>query len=241
MEKKYLGKIQIIKHTENIGIAYSINEVLQLVNNKYDLLLTMDQDSCFYNNSMKIYKNSITEFDWTSTLGIGPCIVDYDFVPVSDKKIKWVGANRLITSGNIISVSNALAIGAFSEDFFIDEVDFDFCYKGLENNYKLFINTSGVYLLHKLGDTFKKNICGCKFSIMNHNKIRKYYIFRNRLEITKRHWKILGVRKVWRYSLKPNLQMIFHILFFEHDKLNKLRYCAMGLSDFANNRLGKKF
>jgi len=117
-------KVKFIQHKENMGIAYSFNEVLKDAEGKFELLLTMDQDSCFFDDSMKTYVNEIPKFDWSKTLAIGPKIVEPDFCMSTDSKkssTKWNLAENMITSGNIISVKNALLIGGFDEDLFIKE------------------------------------------------------------------------------------------------------------------------
>lgn len=241
LEKMYPCKIKAVKHKENMGIAYSLNEVLQLAKNDYGLLLTMDQDSRFYKNCMQIYKGELTAFDWNKTLGIGPMIVNYNFASQKNTKVAWGGTTRLITSGNIISISNALKVGGFSENLFIDEVDYDCCYKGVANGLKMYTNLAGVHLLHSLGNTFTRNVLGHTFEIMNHNKIRKYYIFRNRLYIAKKYHSVIGFSDTWKYYLKANLRLIFDVVFFENDKFNKLKYMSLGFYDFLRNRYGKRF
>ena len=66
-------------------------------------------------------------------------------------RIYWQPVRRLITSGNIINVKNALAIGGFNEELFIDEVDYDICYRGTEMNLAVFECTEGIYLRHSVG------------------------------------------------------------------------------------------
>lgn len=241
LQEKYVDKIVPVRHLENMGIAYSLNEVINLAKNKYDLLLTMDQDSCFYRYSMKVYKTELAKFDWEKTLGIGPSVVNYNFVDKNSTEVKWGGTIRLITSGNIISVNNAINIGKFNEQLFIDEVDYDFCYKGVSNGLKMYVNLTGVYLLHSLGNTFTKKILWHTFYIMNHNKIRKYYIFRNRLVIAKSYWKVIGFADTWKEYLKGNMRLVFDVIFFENDKIAKIKYMSLGLYDFMIGKLGKRF
>lgn len=237
-------KVRIIYHKENMGIAYSFNEVLKDADGEYDLLLTMDQDSCFFEDSMKTYINEIHNFDWSKTLAIGPKIVEPKFyLSINSKKsgTKWNLAENMITSGNIVSVKNALFIGAFDEDLFIDEVDSDFIFKGREAGFDIFTNEIGVYLLHSLGNPSYHRFLGRKTKVQNHNKIRKYYMFRNRFVVLKKHYKIIGAKRAWNYYIKANISLIKDVLFFEDDKWNKLKYMAIAFMDFLIGRLGKKY
>lgn len=150
-------------------------------------------------------------------------------------------AENMITSGNIISVNNALLIGGFDEDLFIDEVDSDFIYKGREAGFNIYTNETGVYLLHSLGNPSYHMFLGRRTKVQNHNKIRKYYMFRNRFVVLKKHYQIIGPRRAWNYYIKANISLVRDVLFFENDKWSKLKYMATGFIDFLIGRLGKKY
>lgn len=238
--QKYQEKIIAIKHDENMGISYSLNEVLNFVKGKFDLLLTMDQDSCFLESSMARYKQEIKNFDWNRTLAVGASIKTYDFKePVYDNSL-WKNAVNIITSGNIVSVKNALAIGGYDEDLFIDEVDSDFCFRGIKAGYEIYTNVSGIYLLHSLGNPSYHKYFGHVTKVQNHNKIRKYYIFRNRLVVLFRHGRIMGVKRCWNQYIKANFDLIRDVIFFEDDKIAKMKYIGLAVNDFFKNHLGKR-
>jgi len=75
--KKEYPNIQVINEPENMGIAYPLNQVLKLWKDKYDFLMTMDQDSCYVPGVMEAYVGQIPNFDWHTTLGIGPKKIAY--------------------------------------------------------------------------------------------------------------------------------------------------------------------
>ena len=234
-------KVKIIRHKENKGIAYSLNEVLQAIVNEYDLLLTMDQDSRFLADSIKKYVDACDEIVWNTTLALGAKIIaagtDIDIV----ENVEWEKAENMITSGNLISVKNALAIGGFDEALFIDEVDSDFIYRGRENELTVLYNKCGIYLAHTVGRPEYHSFLGHLTKVQNHNKIRKYYMFRNRFVVLKKHFRVIGLRRVWNYYIKANISLIRDTLFFEDDTLGKLQYMMMGFIDFWCGRLGKRF
>lgn len=80
LKRKY-NNIVYLFHKENEGISFSLNEVLKRVNDKFDFLLTMDQDSFFEEMSLKKYLNEINKFNWNDTLSIGPQIVNHLSTP----------------------------------------------------------------------------------------------------------------------------------------------------------------
>lgn len=237
LKNKY-SNVEIIEHSENMGIAFSLNEVLSLCQNKYTHLLTMDQDSCFDIGIMYKYKNAISGFDWEKTVGVGPKILDYSTTPkYSD--VSYQETLGVITSGNIISIKNAINIGGFDEKLFIDEVDYDFCYKGILKNYKVYVYNSGIYLKHSLGNMIERFFVYRTLKCMNHNYIRKYYIMRNRFFVYKKYHSMNEKFFVKNY-LKANVRLIFDILFFEKDKMRKLKWALVGAKDFLFGNMGKK-
>lgn len=231
--------IHVIQEKENMGIAYPLNQVLKLCDGKYDFLLTMDQDSAFHGTDIEKYIDSIPQFDWRSTLGIAPKKINKNVpVPVS-KEIKWLPVFRTITSGNMVNVHNAIDIGGYNEDLFIDEVDHDFCYRGHEKGFQTIVCTEGIYLTHQLGNRIYGSIIGKNFNTLNHGAVRKYYIIRNCLYTYKR-FAYLNRGFFTRVYICNTIKNIVKIPLVEKDKLRKLKYCAWGFWDFLNHKVGKK-
>lgn len=241
--KKNHHNLEILDEKENMGIAYPLNQALALCRNKYDFLLTMDQDSAFYNNDIKKYFGQIPEFDWKHALGIGPKLIRRNEVADDYETVSWEESERVITSGNIIKVSNAIDIGGYNEDLFIDEVDYDFCYRGIEHGLKMYLCTGGIHLRHSIGNTKKVSFLGFKFNTMNHGPVRKYYIIRNRLYVYKRFHNspVLDHKLLRKVYIISNFKYIIKIILAEDDKVKKLQYCALGAFDFCRHRMGKKF
>lgn len=237
LQQKYKN-IEVINEKTNMGIAYPLNQVLAFCNGKYDFLMTMDQDSAFWQDDMKRYVNEINNFDWNVTLGIAPHLISKTDKG-TDGKIVWNPVMRVITSGNIISVSNALAVGGFNEDLFIDEVDFDFCYRGYEKHLKQFRCQCGINLRHSVGDSKSIVILGNKISTMNHGAVRKYYIVRNRLYSFK-HFGYLNRKDMFHLYIIGTIKDLIKIILIEDNKLKKLHYSFWGFWDFLQNRVGEK-
>lgn len=91
LQQLYPHKIKALRHAENMGIAASLNEALAEARGKYDLLLTMDQDSRFYRDCMKIYAEEAQKFAWEETLGIGPERVASSAATPDCTKVEWGG------------------------------------------------------------------------------------------------------------------------------------------------------
>lgn len=218
-------KIEYISLKKNKGIAKALNIACEKAYLEgYEWILTMDQDSTFV-TSLKIYKEKvIVQQKKDKNIAIFGCSIK------PEEKRGYT--SKVITSGNILKLNSWKEINGFNEEFFIDEVDFEFCARIILKNLKIY-KISEILLKHKLGNSFNKFFFGLKITCMNHSKIRKYYIIRNRLFMIKKYPKSC---KIYRLSIAIE---IFNIIFFEKDKINKLKFSYKGFIDYINNKQGE--
>lgn len=144
----------------------------------------------------------------------------------SEKK-ETENVKRVITSGNVIHLHVWKDIGKFNENLFIDEVDFDFCYRLIKSSYNI-LQFNFIAMEHILGNV-KENIV----SGYTHSDVRLYYITRNNLWIMKKYPEFA---KEFTYS--KNMRK----LFFENIlSLNwkNLTWMVRGIRDFRHNVLGQ--
>lgn len=215
-----------------------MNDVLNLAHGKYDFLLTMDQDSKF-SDTLDAYFESLIQFDWENTLGIGPHLRLKNVSKEETKqKQKWEKVYSVITSGNIINVKNAVFIGGFLEKLFIDEVDNEFCYRGYSKGYYTYQSTGEIYLDHNLGNQKKVKFIR-EFHPTMHNYIRTYYIFRNKTYVIKKYHS-LNIRLMWTEYYWRMFKLAISKAFFESDKKRKLKSVFCGIYDGSMNNMGKK-
>lgn len=227
-------KITYIDNPSNVGISKAINVALSMAENKYEWLLTMDQDSYFMEDEADKYiKNSI-QFarDKSDIWGFTPGLTlskgikrDYR-APAFSMKI------LCITSGNLLRVKTVLAAGGADERLFIDEVDSDLCLNLYEKGKKLYQYTSQI-MVHQLGNRTDVSLGGEHIAyIYNHNHIRLYYMFRNSLYVAKKH----SIYKRSRY--KDVAKEFFKVVLFEKNKIIKVKYIIKGIFDYLRNRMG---
>ncbi|WP_287771468.1 glycosyltransferase [Megasphaera sp.] len=223
--------VQYIPHHDNLGISYSLNEALQLAEGKYKWLLTMDQDSKFYENSFAEYIAHLNDIP-ENVYGICPTHECPENIGNDKLPGDFTVVERGITSGNIIRVDTALKCGGFDENLFIDEVDFEFCYRCNNRGYKL-LKYSPNILLHNLGHPIYSKFLGRKFKSLNENYLRQYYVFRNKLYIADKYpeKRLAYYVDLFKWTVK--------ILLAEPDKWRKLQYACLGCSDFKKERFGR--
>lgn len=218
----------------NMGIAYPLNRVLEECQKAgHTHLFVMDQDSVFCDGSLKPYIQAAAKLNWQNILTVAPCpVLGYKNVG----QIRLCETRAVMTGGSILQVANALKVGGFNEDYFIDEVDFEFCYRGLLQGFKVGI-FQGVYIKYMVGNLQIRRLFGKIIRVLNHSHIRKYYIIRNRY-VT--YWKYRSIDKqdFYKQYVTGSWEMLLGVLFFEQDKLRKLRYMLYGLMDGIRGRLG---
>ncbi|STO32267.1 rhamnosyltransferase [Fusobacterium necrogenes] len=213
---------------ENKGIAKALNVGKnKAINEEADYFLTIDQDSSFKNNFREMINWLINNELLLEKVAIISPIHNLKEKNIKTKN-KLEEKEIVMTSGNILNLNLIKNIGDFNEDFFIDEVDHEFCYRIREKGYKI-LCLNDIELNHKLG-----NLKNYKFfSVTNHNYIRRYYITRNRLYMIKRFPELKK-----KYIIK-NFSDFFKIILFEKNKIKKIKYFFKGIDDFYKNKKGK--
>lgn len=221
--------ITTINHYENEGIARSLNEVLNLVKANYNWLLTMDQDSMFVSSSIEKYLHVVEKVDIDEVYGVTSVITDNKIIKYA-KEYDYI--DRCITSGMILNVKIAYRYGGFCEDLFIDEVDYEFCYRLNKEGFKL-IRYPHKIMQHYIGNEKIYSLFGFKFSSENEKYFRLYYIYRNCLYVMNEYKDIRG-----KYILTL-LKRTIKIILAEDDKVRKIKYALKGVKAYFTHETGK--
>lgn len=234
---KLLRKVEYISKSINLGIAEALNiAAKKAIEMNYDFLLTMDQDSKFIDGGCK---RLITYIQHHTMSDIGLISALQNSYLIGRKQEQLIDEPfTVITSGNLISLKAYQKTKGFNEDYFIDCVDWDYCIELRKYGYKI-KRLKNAVLEHNLGEmSIHKNLFGKNIYTYNHNKVRRYYIMRNRLDIM-----IKNIIRYPRFSLsvfKTLLVDLKNILLYEKNKQAKLYYSYQGIVDFILRRFGKK-
>jgi rhamnosyltransferase len=230
---KSIPKIVYYTEKKNCGIGYALNYAARwAVDNGYEYILTMDQDSVASNDMVyKLYK----EFQKFDSVAISsPWIIQKNNF-IKSKITKSYAVNRCITSGSLIRLQNYFKVGGYDEKLFIDYIDFDFCFKILQNNLKIVKNPQ-ANLFHSVGNLKNWKFGPINFFSTNHAPLRLYYRTRNRFYIRKIY---KDQKKFFRMDLINFAKEIIKIIFVESEKIQKLKMIYLGYYDFKKSKLGK--
>ena len=235
-------KIEIILNKENLGIATALNiGVRKALENGYEWILTMDQDSKASPDMVKkmfnVY-NSINREERKDILSIFPNFVDERIQSIEENSnmnsYEYVDAD--ITSGNLLRKEVFEKVGFFDDSLFIDLVDTDFCMRLNEKGIKM-IKIRDAVLYHSLGESKTiKGILG-SFNTSNHSALRRYYMTRNRFYIWEKY---KGLNSFTLNRDKKLFKKEFvKIILGEKEKVNKIKMVLRGYKDYKKGIKGK--
>ena len=133
-------------------------------------------------------------------------------------------------AGIVVTELKGNSIGKFYEPFFIDEVDHEYCYRLLENNYKVF-QFGSILLNHHLGEE-KRSF----FPKLQHGIIRNYYQIRNMLYIKEKYPKYSEMfdynKSIKKLIIKRLYCSGLHFCFY-------LKIILKAFHDYKNNKFGE--
>ena len=236
-------KLEINELLYNYGLPYGQNiGINQAFNDGAEFVLLLDQDSWPEDNLVSELLNSYNYLSTIYKVGIiGSKYYDKNSKSLSSKRFyerrklinsKYMEVSEVISSGSLIPKNTFYTYGKLEEQFFIDFVDFEYCWRVRKNGCKIFlINSSKIY--HEIGQG-TKSILGLK--IVLSNPVRYYYYFRNLIVLLKRNyvplaWKIKNFLRIFF--------LIFVVSFTFKNKLSYLEKIFKGIYHGIIEKLGK--
>jgi rhamnosyltransferase len=225
-------RIEIIKNCNNLGIAKALNQGVEFAKQKgFNWVITFDQDTKPFNNIIDIISKVYYLYPDKNKIGaIGANAVDaksniYYCLPENSL---FSTRDYLITSGCLISVRVFSEIGGFREDLFIDNVDIEYSLR-LSRYGKVSLITEKPGMMHKAGNSISKKIFGFNIESSHHNSIRRYYMARNHVILTKKYFSYFPY-----FIFKLNFFFILSVLkiiLFENNKKDKIRFSLKGICE----------
>lgn len=231
-------KLVVVESHRNVGVAAALNQGLaHAAKIGCDWLLTLDQDTQVYPIMVETLLRTYAD------CRASPAIVGSNYLDPrrgrpafpSTGVGRCVEAKTVITSGSLILVTAAQAIGGFREDYFIDQVDHEFCLRIRAHGYRVAISQTPV-MTHSVGEAGGVNVPFFG-SLPNHSPTRKYYIARNSIVTIADYW---SREPMWclRRLIKLSLGFLLIIIAEKKQRRDKARAFVAGIQDGINRRLG---
>ena len=221
--------VLVIGNGANVGVAKALNNLAKTaIQYGAEWLLTLDQDTVVQPHLIADYEKELSTDPLIASLTCS--IEDRNFRYDENNEEGSQYVSSCITSGNYINLDVWKKIGGFDEKLFIDKVDTDYCYRLIQNGYKI-LKIPYVGILHEVGrNTKRHSILGKQFVVFNHSPFRCYYIIRNQIYFARKHKKTLGVLKSIRYQLTAWTRIVVYLL-YESNKLQKIQSWIKGIYD----------
>lgn len=226
--------VKKVINEENIGIAAALNIAVSCaIEDGYNLLLTMDQDSRI---SEKYVSKMIYEFEINPNIGmLGPFIIHNKNPKVPENQSSEY-VDVVMTSGSIINLIAYQKAGRFLDKLFIDYVDNEYCLRMKSSGYDI-MKVNSVCLYHELGDVKHRKFFSKNIFPTNHSALRWYYRTRNRLYVYNTYKDQFP--DYVKFDKKVFVKELIKILFYEKSKYLKFRMIFTGYLDFKRNKFGK--
>jgi rhamnosyltransferase len=231
------AQVHLINNRANKGISVALNQGLEhALKAGYKWILTLDQDTRCYPDMVDTLLKVSSACKWNPAV-IGGNYLDPrnkgTFVPTRGAE-SFLEQKTVITSGCLVDAVAVKAIGGFREDYFIDQVDHEFCLRMRAHGQRVVISRKPV-MNHSVGA-----IGGARLPFLgvlpNHPPLRKYYIARNTVVTVADYWRqepAWCLRRLVRLLLGLGL-----MAFLEEDRSRKVRAFTNGIIDGLRRRMG---
>lgn len=236
------NKIEYISLGGNRGLAYALNKGCnKAIDEGFDYILTMDQDSYFELNSVKLMKEFIKKSNKHYAI-IAPNVKSVYIDELENKKkiaytVLTEGKNKeliwVMTSGSMMCVKDFVEAGKFDEKLFIAHIDIDLGI-ALNNLGKKIIMLSDVVIYQTFGNSKPKKILWKVVHPSFANPVRTYYLFRNQVYLLKKY----GIKNYGIINVKL-YKFIVKIILFEDKKLKKILMAIKGIFHGLSEKMGK--
>lgn len=217
----------------NKGLAYALNIACQsAVNEGFDYIFTMDQDSVFHEGSITYMKEFMNQYPHYGM--VVPTISPYfdDGIRNNQSKTKDDDAKFAITSGSLLNLNVYIRVGGFDNSLFIEHIDVDFCIR-LYKNGESIRRLGNAILYQRAGNSEPRRILWKEVHPLFASPIRGYYLFRNQKYLKRKYGS-----EIFDFTGKLYKTIIKTVL-FEDKKFFRIGYYIKGYLAGCSGRMGK--
>jgi rhamnosyltransferase len=234
----------LIENSANLGIARALNigvRHAQSQGHAWTLLLDQDTliDADMVDQLLSVQASVVAD----NVAAIGSRFRDtsgqtVEPIRLSAQAEHWQEVESVITSGCLLSLRAYAAVGPFRDDFFIDYVDTEFCFRARAAGFRI-IMTRAALMSHSVGAATSHTMLGGRTWTTNHSAERRYYIARNNTVMLREYAGFGRGHWLWK-SLSRTFRLTKRIAFFETDKLAKIAAAWQGWRDAVRGRMGPR-
>ena len=236
--------VTLMLNFTNLGIAIALNNGIdRAATLGFKWVLLLDQDSCIDDDMVQTLIEVQAAFPDRDRLAvIGSGFRDADEAPREptdeSRGSGWEEAESVITSGSLIPLKAHAVVGPFREEFFIDYVDTEYCFRARAKGYRV-IRTRKPIMRHAIGAVTRHQVLWLNKWTFNHPADRRYYIARNDTVMLREYGHyVLGL---WALkSFGRCVRLCKRIALYEEMKLQKIIAVAQGWWDGIRGHMGPR-
>lgn len=245
-----LPNVQFLENANRGGIAGAFNRgVDALLAAGIDRVYFFDQDSAVPTDYRQIMDAALDGAPPACL--IGPKIYDvnlrafsprylvsrwtYRADPIPESASALMPCSFLISSGSVATKLALTACGPFREDYFIDDVDTEYCLRAAQRGVRVFINPRAV-LNHAIGEREEHRFLGVRIRPSHHGALRRYYRCRNGISLSLHYVRYSPAFLV--HNQKRLAHEMLGVLLYEQQKCKKLIAIGVGIVHGIVSRLG---
>ena len=236
--------VHLILNPENLGIATALNQGVDFARaNGAVWAVFFDQDSEPNNEFRSELDRIWSNYDDGKPLGIVGCNHFLSGSPKSRYPTKspdgknYIQITSVITSGSAYAMTMLTRLGPFKDEYFIDCVDTEYCWRARTNGYAVCITTKPL-VTHTIGAPTSRRLFGRTVTTWNHSPLRRYFIGRNNILMIREYFYRLPGDSIdlLGYVLKTAMK----ICVAEREKRKKLSYLLLGIWHGILRRMDEK-
>jgi rhamnosyltransferase len=231
------SRVSLVLNPTNLGIARALNLGVERARALgFAWVLLLDQDSDLHDDmltSLIEVRAAYPEPGRVAVIGAG---FGEETRPAAWPA--WEEVESVITSGSLIALTMHAAVGPFRDEFFIDYVDSEYCFRARAQGYRV-IRTTKPLMSHTIGAPTRHNVLGVNKWTTNHSPDRRYYIARNDTVMLREY----GGYAFGSWALKSlvrRLRTCKRIVLYERSKARKIAAVSAGWWDGVRGRMGPR-
>ncbi len=235
--------ITLVLNLDNLGIASALNVGIQRATELgFAWVLLLDQDSYIDDDMVQTLfavRAAFPDRDRLAVVGAGFRDINKVSQEPNDALGEgWEEAESVITSGSLIPLKTHAAVGAFREDFFIDYVDTEYCFRARAKGYRV-IRTQKPIMSHAIGTITRHRVLWINKWTFNHSADRRYYIARNDTVMLREYGHyVFGLWAV--KSFGRCVRLCKRIALYEQMRARKMFAVAQGGWDGVQGHMGPR-
>jgi len=232
---------RLILNGGNLGIAAALNQGVDWARERgFDWAILLDQDSTPDEDMAPCLLAVYHDYPYKERLAVlGSNFREVRERPSASRspgmEVSWMDQPMVITSGSLISIAAWAEIGGFRTDYFIDDVDNEYCVRAQCRGFTTIVSRRPL-MRHAIGAATRHRLAWHVTKTTNHAPMRRYYMTRNRIVLVKTYLTRRPARML--RLLHSYLKNVVLMLLFERQRGEKLRWAVLGAWHGLLGRMG---